>query len=113
MAISTILSDEERERLRAIYDALPSNVPKVYESYPVKRKKLAKIIHEIQELMNAGEWEHWYSWTAWDPVRMPITYCFVCLYPVKLVKFVNPMTGKLLKLKCDHCDLVHFDSKYD
>lgn len=108
-----VLSNEEKERLRGIYEALPSNVPKVYEPYPVKRKKLAKVIHDIDLLIEKGEWTHWRSWASWDFSRLPISYCFVCLHPVKLKPSLNQYSGKLVKLECEHCGLIHFDSKYD
>ena len=97
--MATVLSNEDRERLRAIYDALPSNVPKAYEPYPGKRKKLAKVIHDIDELMQAGEWSHWKSWASWDFTRLPITYCFVCMWPVKLRQLLNHILWRTHKIR--------------
>ena len=93
-------------------EQLESNVPKSYDDYPTKRKKLAVHIHEIDDLMQRGVWRWWRTWDAWDNVRNPQTYCFECHYPVRLAKKVS-LTGKLLQLYCDHCNLMHFDAKYD
>ena len=104
------LSIEERQKR---WDELESSVPpRVLEPYPVKRKKLAVAIKEIDDLINRRVWTHWPSWSKWDFMRMPITYCFECLYPARLIPTISPQ-GKLKMLKCEACELIHYDSKYD
>lgn len=101
---------EERKKK---WDELEATVPHNYDPYPVKRAKLAKAIKEIDELMERRVWRFWTAWNNWDFVRNPITYCFTCLHPVKLVPEINPNTGKLKMLKCEQCSLIHYDARYD
>lgn len=107
------ISIDERDKLREQYAQLESCVPKVYEPYPEKRKKLAKAIHIIDQCIKEKTWDHWTSWDKWDFSRLPLTFCFVCLYPAKLRPTVNPMTHELKKLECEICELIHYDSRYD
>lgn len=111
--LAVSLTEEDRKHLREVYESLESNVPKSYDDYPTKRKKLAIKIHEIQDLMDKGQWRWWRTWEQWDNVRLPICYCFECHYPVRLQKTVSLSSGKLQKLDCDMCGLNHFNARYD
>lgn len=108
-----MLSVQEKERLREIWEDLPPSLPKVYEEYPKKRAKLAKAVYYIDDKIKKGIWPYWVSWSKWDSERLPITYCFECQWPVRLKPTVNQSTGELKKLECAICGLIHFDSRYD
>lgn len=97
---------------QAIWDSLVINVKPNTDSYPVRRKKFAKVVKEVDMALKARGWRWWTSWTMWDEHRLPLTYCFTCGYPQKPVKTVSPQ-GELKMIRCPVCDLVLYDSRHD
>lgn len=98
--------------LRRQWDELVVNIVPSTEAYPVRRKKFAKVVKEVDMAIKARAWRWWVSWASWDENRLPLTYCFVCGYPERPVKTVSPY-GELKMLRCPTCDLIMYDSHHD
>jgi hypothetical protein len=110
MSNPTVDPQDIIETMKAIYDDLPV-MPKQFEDYLTKRKKLARVIKEIQTLMDKNQWSYWRTWDKWNTERYPV-FCFECGYPVKVRTEVS-VSRKLKKIDCPVCEVIMWDSKHD